>query len=725
MSLELSKQTISVLKTLYIKATNLNLLDNGIPKSLFNDLIINVTKKKHDDLKLNYEKIRKIQTEKQEVFDILYGISTVIWNVLADGNKNIMYPVSKTINLNPNGSIIITMTSCKRLDLLKRTINSMTYNIEDIESFVKQWYVIDDNSTKEDREYILNTYPFITLIEKDQQEKGHPRSMNIIHELITKSGIKYNFHVEDDFEFFVPIKLDHMIKILEHDSSLGQVLVNANYSEDPLVGSTILGSVIKYADSIRYLEHRYYTGKQLESESMKLQTANCLYWPHFSFRPSLIRSEIYNRVGTFNEKAQHFEMEYAQRYISKGYKSAFLDGLFCTHIGRRTYERNTEKLNAYDLNQESQFGEKIKTQDQTNKTEKLPNIQESTVDKTMWIDTSVINLKRRPERLAKFVKENNNNLISFRVFDGIDGKNLKPNFKLQKLFSTGDFSYRRGIVGCALSHIALWKELAMDNICNMSLIFEDDAKLVDNFSGKCLDLITTYKDKYDLMFLHYLPWPQYYDINDLAIFKKPKAEKWTKEECIKRSMGGATAYILTKKGAITLLEHIDKYGVYNGIDWVMFKCADEMNIMYSRPMLVHAECVQTGQTYVDSDIQRDFDTCGYKDDWTKMEINELMSKYSIGVAWGAKNDKFGFLDNITNSKSNNILLYPEFSFDIQEIDTNICVFPKTQTKLPMNKTFVWYTTDKYLFTVPHHMADDKFLSEHTLGNHMLNRVNII
>ena len=49
-------------------------------------------------------------------------------------------------------------------------------------------------------------------------------------------------------------------------------------------------------------------------------------------------------------------MEYAYRYVNKGYKTCFLTGINSVHTGRLTSERDDDtKPNAYKLNNEAQF----------------------------------------------------------------------------------------------------------------------------------------------------------------------------------------------------------------------------------------------------------------------------------------------------------------------------------------------------------------------------------
>ena len=83
---------------------------------------------------------------------------------------------------------------------------------------------------------------------------------------------------------------------------------------------------------------------------------NCNYWPHYSFRPSIIDVSTILELGDYKTPNQFFEMDYAQRWVEAGYKSAFFNMITNRHIGKLTSERNDRnKLNAYELNNESQF----------------------------------------------------------------------------------------------------------------------------------------------------------------------------------------------------------------------------------------------------------------------------------------------------------------------------------------------------------------------------------
>ena len=62
------------------------------------------------------------------------------------------------------------------------------------------------------------------------------------------------------------------------------------------------------------------------------------------------------KVGRFERRADHFELEFAARYAEAGFVSAFLDSINALHTGTLTTDEGPERApNAYELNDEPQF----------------------------------------------------------------------------------------------------------------------------------------------------------------------------------------------------------------------------------------------------------------------------------------------------------------------------------------------------------------------------------
>lgn len=253
--------------------------------------------------------------------------------------------------------LTLTVTTCKRLALFEKTMNSFIHCCTDIH-LVDRFVCVDDNSTEQDRQRMKELYPFFEFVFKTPDQKGHSRSMNIILDQVQSP---WWLHMEDDWHFFCP--LDYITvatKILQHDRSLGQVLFNRNYAQT-LAHRKLVGGKPAWTES----GHRYRVHEYIPHGSPRWPafwaahppgSRTNAWWPHFSLQPSLIRREAIAPLGPFDEMADHFEMEMARRYTRAGLRTAFLDTITCLHTGALTWERDPDRNpNAYDLNDVPQF----------------------------------------------------------------------------------------------------------------------------------------------------------------------------------------------------------------------------------------------------------------------------------------------------------------------------------------------------------------------------------
>ena len=253
--------------------------------------------------------------------------------------------------------VTLSITSCKRLDLFVRTMTSFLSACEDVD-LIDQWICVDDNSSEADRAEMQRLFPFFQFVCKGPAEKGHARSMNIIRDLVRTPFL---LHLEDDWQFFVRRRyIEPAIEILQECPDVGQVLFNRNYAET-LEDREIPGGHLActWEHGLRYRVHEHYAAGS--EDHRRFQAAhgsrpNAAYWPHYSLRPSVLKTSVHERVGTYDEEAAHFELEYARRYVDAGLRSAFFDGIYCLHIGRLTSQRSDPAVaNAYTLNDMPQF----------------------------------------------------------------------------------------------------------------------------------------------------------------------------------------------------------------------------------------------------------------------------------------------------------------------------------------------------------------------------------
>ena len=549
-----------------------NIAQPGIIDRSFKNLRFHVSEMNddHDTLQLFYNLTNYIQTtdEPKEM--------AVLWNMLFKKNRSVLTKPSKfSPNKSLSNNVFLSMTSCKRLDLFTETVNSILNHWTDADD-IDYWFCVDDNSSKEDRQKMKKQYPFMNFYLKTPEEKGHRESMNIIWNKLKQLKPKYWIHMEDDFLFYIKRSyVADSIKFLDSQTDIKQVLFNRGYAE------TIADVDMRgYAPLVPgFVVHDYKQGQ--------FPYKNCHYWPHYSFRPSMIDTQTILKLGNYDSSNQFFEMDYALKWVQAGYRSAFFDLVCCRHTGRLTSERNDKTVkNAYDLNNENQFNQ----------------------SKPM----KVVNLKRRADR-----KEATTNLFKsiqfadYEFVEAVDGKELKPTPELKTLFEGNDFGDRSGVIGCALSHYNLWKALLKDTSSEYYVIFEDDVTLSSNFKGvyETLKSNDVFK-KCDCLFLGY---------HMFSANRKSNADIYVKESdkfTIAHmqndlNIGGTFAYSINKSGARILVDYISKNGIKHGIDYVM-KICKELKSVELRPQIVFSEWYEVPGQKIDTDIQTDNSSLDFK-----------------------------------------------------------------------------------------------------------------
>jgi len=266
--------------------------------------------------------------------DISYHVESVKNNILmkADNNNN------------HNHNIFLTITTCKRFDLFTKTMDSFLTYCKDIH-LITTFFCVDDNSSKEDRNNMKLKYPFFEFYFKSISEKGHLNSMNIIWNKLNESNPDYWIHLEDDWQFIKPENyVQKSIDFLKRNDSnnIHQILFNKNYGETIDSYNLIGGEEIDNEFLLHIKDEEGIKGR------------HCAYWNHYSFRPSMCKTDTILKLGNYDTDKTFFEGEYASKYYSAGYKSAFFNEITCIHIGKLTDDKSSK--NAYTLNNEKQFG---------------------------------------------------------------------------------------------------------------------------------------------------------------------------------------------------------------------------------------------------------------------------------------------------------------------------------------------------------------------------------
>lgn len=499
------------------------------------------------------------------------------------------YPLTKikeiSYNIQPTPLVTFSITTCKRFDLFEKTMNSFLNCCEDL-FLISHWICVDDNSSVDDRRKMKEKYPFFQFFFKTEEQKGHANSMNII---VSNLQTPYVFHIEDDWMFYYPKPyISQCLDVLNSDEKYGQCLLNKNYAETSSDVSIKGGIFKKTKNNVIFFEHEHKLQDTREGYGAS-------YWPHYSLRPSMLKSSIFVKTGGYHINAEHFEREFANRYTTAGFVSTFLPGMSCKHIGKLTSETAKDKPNAYTLNGESQFSSNKK----------------SSSSEIVSLEPFVVNLNKRKDRYETFLK---NCPIALQRYEAIDGMKLKSTRDLEMLFNDNDYNYNRGAIGCALSHIDLWTNLSKKS--GVYLILEDDITFVDGFIESLKEELNEIcqKDKeWDIIFIgHHSRTKENVRITG----------KTTREQSFKNSYGGTFGYIINTKGALGMLKFIQETGMTNAIDTMMQNAADILRIYYTKP-LVFSECFGK-----DTDIQTKGDQSLKVDKLSRLQNEkDLFEKY--------------------------------------------------------------------------------------------------
>lgn len=214
-----------------------------------------------------------------------------------------------------------------------------------------------------------------------------------------------------------------------------------------------------------------------------------------------------------------------------------------------------------------------------------------------------INLERRQDRKDSMLRQFSEQKIDVEFVKAVDGKLLEPSNELKELFRDNDFHYRRGVIGCAMSHINLWKQIVASDSSEPVCIFEDDSVLVPNYSYETQKIVKKLPKDTDVLFLSY--HTDHTDhTNHVKNIEKNEVILFNETTYI----GGTHNYIITKQGAKKMLQILSTNGIQNAIDIFMKKQCKHMNMYETTSFLCKSDWVQTIDSNVDSDIQKTSDS---------------------------------------------------------------------------------------------------------------------
>ena len=275
-------------------------------------------------------------------------------------------------------------------------------------------------------------------------------------------------------------------------------------------------------------------------------------------------------------------------------------------------------------------------------------------------DCFVINLKRRSDRLERLYSSNPELKNKVLRVDAFEGKKLVLTPSIARLFKPHDFMWKKAIMGCALSHLSLWYQLATERPdINSYLILEDDAKLNPIWQETWAQALPHLPENYDVIFLGGILPPNRAGFETVKepinkYFSRVKENNFFGQNPPNRYFHFcAYAYVLSKQGAQKILSTIvNNDGYYTSADHMVCNRVDLMNIYFLDPLV--AGCYQDDDpVYKNSDFNNFNRVDGFDSDlWNNDE--RFSEKEITAVGLEGKLDIAKALFDARNSVNNHV-----------------------------------------------------------------------
>ena len=178
---------------------------------------------------------------------------------------------------------------------------------------IDKWIVVNEYCPKPKANWgklIHQQYPFITFLQKSQQDEGQAKSLNML--LNYAQPYTYWFHWEEGWEPTRPF-LNKAFGIMDSTNitqlQLSDDWINRNGSKT-------------CTDDYCIIQHTQDIDTHQTREHLKTAEDVYRYWPHYSLRPSLNRVTFYKSLGEFSidkfTPPLTSEHDYALRWYRKG-----------------------------------------------------------------------------------------------------------------------------------------------------------------------------------------------------------------------------------------------------------------------------------------------------------------------------------------------------------------------------------------------------------------------
>lgn len=194
----------------------------------------------------------------------------------------------------------------------------------------------------------------------------------------------------------------------------------------------------------------------------------------------------------------------------------------------------------------------------------------------------VINLEKDIERRKNITAQLEKLNIQYEVFPAVDGRSLSESvlgnvYDPMKAFNAGEGALTRGELGCALSHVGVYRKVIEENI-PFAMVVEDDAQLYQELPRVLDELQKTIDENNPtVVLLNHVE--KYYELGSKTLFEQHKLVGIYKAWC-------ANGYFITNAAAKRMLQ--DLFPVWIVADhWTSLKERKTVEVKAIVPHCVH------------------------------------------------------------------------------------------------------------------------------------------
>lgn len=317
-------------------------------------------------------------------------------------------------------------------------------------------------------------------------------------------------------------------------------------------------------------------------------------------------------------------------------------------------------------------------------------------------EVHLISLARRADRIQRFKQNHGDWTKQVCLRPAFDGRCIQLTPRLAQLFVPNDFGWKKPVLGCALSHLSLWAELAQEpEACENYLILEDDVKFREDWLQIWDIASKEIPEDYDVLYLGGVLPPNRAGYESIL---EPVNGMWGRVK--ENSFFGQNpptryfhfcnySYILSRRGAQKILEEIQRRGgYYTSADHMVCNRVLDMKHYVLMPLV--AGCYQDDDPRYQNSVFNDFsrvdgfdsDLWNNNDRFTKEEVVGCLNNLQQGQA-------FALTDALDDALAS----------------TQLAVQTAYQTP-PRSEPTVSTSTPLF-YTVGEHQYDAKALLEHT------------